>query len=202
MNTIISNNEYAELLKTKAKRDMKLALLIMSISNLFFIGMMFYIIKFEQANFSEDAVFLLIPIGMFLLISIFILIYIKKIDTKASPHFSYDKYIEYEEEGTKIPLYRVINYGKSSEIVYLLLILNEGEIKIFDIRKKGLVPYLEGNELNTSFKFYFTMKHGMEIMKPKIDIFIQGKKKRVFGIKEINEKLLNYLKAEGYKYEF
>jgi hypothetical protein len=101
----------------------------------------------------------------------------------------------------KVPLYRIINYGRHSEIVQVLVDLNKSNILAFDIRRKKLNRYIESKTVETVFKFFYKTKNGMDSVKKSIQVVANGKKYRLYGSLNVIEKLHEYLKNESYHIE-
>lgn len=199
MNDIISNQEYRELLRASIKKNYMSVLYVM-IGVAVFYGLLSIVISVlisEEESFN--GLWFLIPGAIFLVIGYVFYHLAKRVDNKNSPHFSYDQFVEYKASGTKIPMYRMVNYGNNSQTIYLLMDLENQEFTIYDHKKKGLKVYKKGNQNNTQFKFYYKSKDGFDIIKKYVDIIIDGRKTRVMGYPQINENMIDICQVEGYQ---
>ena len=201
MNTIINDRTYETLLRASVKKGYILVSYILYGVALLQIGISLIVTGLDIDGFLETGVWFLIPMTFLILIGAIFTYMAKKVDRSSTPHFSYEPYVHFQTRGTKAPLYRIINYGKHSETVYELLELDGDMIKLFDIRRKKLHLHIEALKEETTFKFFFKQKQGLEVIKTKIQLVINGKKRTVFGLKEVNERLLQFLKNEGYNVE-
>ncbi len=129
MNTIISKYEYDALLRKHLKRNLyssSLALILIAL--LEFIVIWLVLTFTDDLSEGIDRWFILLLPVVFLIISLFLYIAAKRIDRKEVAHFSFTLYDEYESEGTKVPLYRIVQRGKNSESIYTMMILYETSI--------------------------------------------------------------------------
>jgi|LGOV01.1.fsa_nt_gb hypothetical protein len=196
-NSIIPYEEYRELLKKQQVLGLKVMIGIFLITSTLMIagGLYMYFIA------DDEWFILMIPAGIMLVISIIFMFVIKNYRSKPYNPFTFEKYKEYETTGTKVPLYRVVSTGKSSQTIYMLLDISEGSYKLFDIRRKALKSFFESSTANVRVKFFYKLKNGLEVIKPRIHFFVNGKKYSLFGYPEVNDQFLDYLKNEGLKYE-
>ncbi|MBI9009065.1 MAG: hypothetical protein JEZ05_03460 [Tenericutes bacterium] len=198
MSSIIPNEEYRELLLKQQLLSLKVMVGIF-----FIIGLPMVVGAFAMQASGEDEGFLVLLIigSLMVLLSIIVFIVQNKSKSKTFEPYYYQKFVAYETEGTKVPLYRVVSNGKSSQIIYMLLDIEEENYKLFDIQRKGVKLYFEAKASNAYVKFFYKIKNGLEVMKPKILFVVNGKKKYVYGNVEVNDIFLGFLKNAGLKYE-
>lgn len=201
MNTIITNEDYRNILRNQKIREYKVVIWIMICVGFFMLIQGAVIGWTTTDEFLTIFIWFLIPLGIMFGLAFVFYFLMKK--TQRNPFESkiYQNYVDYQTDGTKIPLYRVINYGKSSETVNMILDINEDRYMFYDVRRKKMKQYLSCKSDELIFHFFYKNRQGIETLKKKLHLEINGSTKRIFIMREIGEKFIPFLKAEGYKYQ-
>lgn len=198
MKDIISQEDYRELIRKAHMKEFKLIAIILGGSGLF-LAIFFFILSLSIDDFSDVKYYLMIPpFGLFV-IAFILYAHAKNINIKDVPHFSYDQYISYQSQGTKIPIFRVKNYGNNSETIYCLIDILDDTINIYDHRKKGLKPYLSFRKDQVEFEFFYKNKQGLEIIRKKVNMIVNQKKYRIYGFRQVNLHFIDFLRSENFK---
>jgi hypothetical protein len=197
-NTIISNEEYRELMRKQMMLTFKVMFWIFLIMGILlaFGGVAMLVIEND-----EEWIAMMVPAGIMIVVSVVSGIAILNYKNKPFSNYAYEQYVAYETTGTKVPLYRVVSNGKSSQTIYMLLDIVDGTFKLFDIKRNKLKLYFEGKESDIRVKFFYKTKHGLDMIKTKVQFFVNEKKYNVFGMAEVNDLFLTFLKNEGLQYQ-
>jgi hypothetical protein len=196
--SIIPYEEYRELLRKKQVLNFKGMIIMFLIMSIVMIG-----ISAEMHFIENDKkwYFMLIAAGILLVICIICMFFLKTYNTKPFSPFYFEKYKNFESTETKLPMYRVVSSGKSSQTIFMILDISNDMYKLYDIGKKTEKLFLEVKTSNTCVKFYHKLKNGLEVMKPKVQFLVNGKKYNLYGYTEVNDLFVNYLRNKGLKYE-
>ncbi len=200
MNTIISKFEYENLFKKSLTKQYILSGVILSLCGILTMVVLIWLIPSMQDPDVFISVIIVIASGASLIVGgIGLYVYGKYISKKDIHHYAFDQYIDYETEGTKVPVFRILQYGKNSKSVYGIMDLIDERIIIYDVLKHHQKLFLEAKKSDTVFTFYAKTKNDITCMKEKIDIHVNGKKYRIYGFKSVNKNLVSHLKIEYYQ---
>jgi hypothetical protein len=197
-NSVIGNEEYRELMRKQATLTLKAMFWIFIAMGIAIAVGGLSILLTEDNN---DWIPMIIIAGCLITVSIVLAVVSLKSRNKTYTNIYFEQYVDYQTTGTKIPLYRIISTGKSSQTIYMVLDIVDGIYKLYDIRRKKLKLYFEDSESNIRVKFFYKTRHGLDIIKPRIQFFVSGKKYSLYGMAEVNDLFLNFLKNEGLNYE-
>jgi len=195
-NSIINIEEYRELLRKQTALSLKAVFWIFLFVGIFMSTISFVLYMEEESHW----LFMMIPAGILYILSIVIIKLIKNMKNKEYTNIYFEQYVKYETEGIKIPLFRVVSTGKSSQTISMLLDITNGIYKLFDIKKNKMELYFESDESRITTKFFFKNKNGLDIIKGKIQFLVDKKKYTFLGYQDVNDLFLNYLRNEGLKY--
>jgi hypothetical protein len=201
MNEIIQINDYEEILRQNVKKQYKLVFFIIMGITLLQSVVILIIYLTTDDKFGDKNIWFFLPV--FILFSAFIINYFlnKHLNQKDTPHFSFEQYKNFESDGIKIPMYRMVQQGKYSQTYYVTADVKDDSIDFYDHYKKGMTLYKTIQKKDAKFRFYYKNKQGLEIIKSKIDLYAHDKKIRLYGIQELNEDILDALKEKGYTTE-
>jgi len=202
MKTLLSSLEYKELLRKKLEHQFLsggIGLLIFGVM----MSVFFYFIVYRDESLTWDTpYYLFITIGFFPLLSMIQFYLAYQTHHKIIPHFSFTQYEDFQTPGTKVPVSRLVSDGENTQTIYGILELNDEDIVIFDLKKKGSFEFMRFKKEEVTFRFHPKLVDGIWTFKTRIDLKILGKVKlTVYGIPPIQERLYDYLKSENYQLE-
>lgn len=201
MNSIINIEEYRELLRQHKVKELLTATYIFLVVAIIELIIAVVISLSEENGFFEAGIYMLIPFGLIFILFLITYFVYRNTMNKPFDSFVFQAYKDYEPKGVKIPLYRVVSTGNSSQTIFMLMDIHGDEFDLFDVRKKSLKPYLTGSMKDLTFKFFYKDKRGIEYLKPKLFLLTSRKTYRIQGMVEVLDRLIVYVKSEAYNLE-
>jgi hypothetical protein len=166
-----------------------------------FLTIEFLVLAFFLEAEAEAAMFFLLPFG-------FVMALIGFVSLKAGNNRALGKkevvevrlFNEYQTEYTKIPAARLSSSNKNNSEYAVMLLLGTDTIDVNRLNRslRKLASYPSED---TVFNFYVNTKNGQYLIKRKFYITHQRKHHKYYLMKGSEDKVVNFIKSNGYYYQ-
>ena len=151
-------------------------------------------------NTPDEAIIIMVIAAISMVIPTFVVMpAIKKYQHNEKPIKELNWYLEYETDGYKMPISKVVQQGKSSTQIPVLGIIDTSYITtVMLTRKRNIDQKFPTSEV--TFLFYQKTKNDEIKIKHKLVLLYRNKKYTYFMLKGAEEKIFKHIRSEGYKY--
>lgn len=166
-----------------------------------FLTIEFLVLAFFLEAEAESAMLFLLPFG-------FVMGLIGFVSLKVGNNMALGKkevveatlFNAYQTDDTKIPAARLSSSNKNNSEYAVMLILGTDAIDVYRLNRslKRLNSY---SSEDTIFNFYVNTKNGQYVFKRKFYITHQRKYHKYFMMKGSEDKVVNFIKSNGYYYQ-
>lgn len=166
-----------------------------------FLTIEFLVLAFFLEAEAEAAMLFLLPTG-------FVMGLIGFVSFKAGNNMSLGKkevvevtlFNEYQTEYTKIPAARLSSSNRNNSEYAVMLLLGTDTIDVYRLNRshRKLASYPSEDSV---FKFYVNSKNGQYVIKRKFYITHNRKHHKYYLMKGSEDKVVNFIKSNGYYYE-